>query len=231
MIEITGYLWKALQLLKAPALRPFLLIPFLINIILYTIAFIVGYVYLDQWITQTIPTGLSWLRWFIYPLFFVSFCTVGVFSFTLLANVIAAPFYAKLASKTLTLINAPVLATHEPTLREIWQAEFNRLSYVLMRTLPLLLLFVIPVVNIAAPIVWFLFSAWCVALEYFAFPLENQGILFPQQKEQLKTMKLNALSFGSFVTLGLAIPFINIIVAPVAIIAATLYTQAHTQPK
>jgi CysZ protein len=231
MIEITGYLWKALKLLKTPVLRPFLLIPFLINIILYTIAFILGYVYLDHWITQAIPAWLFWLRWLIYPLFFVSFCTVGFFSFTLLANVIAAPFYAKLAAKTLTLINAPVLATHEPTLREIWQAEFKRLSYVLMRTLPLLLLFVIPVVNIAAPIVWFLFSAWCVALEYFAFPLENQGILFPQQKEKLNTMKLSALSFGSFITLGLSIPFINVIVAPVAIIAATLYTQAHTQPK
>ena len=43
---------------------------------------------------------------------------------------------------------------------------------------------------LAAPIVWLLFSAWCVALEYFAFPLENQGVLFPQQKEQLKPNKI-----------------------------------------
>ena len=97
--------------------------------------------------------------------------------------------------------------------------------------MPILLLFIIPVINIAAPIVWLLFSAWCVALEYFAFPLENQGVLFPQQKEQLKTMKISALSFGGFVTLGLSIPLINIIVAPVAIIAATLYTHGHTPPK
>jgi CysZ protein len=148
-----------------------------------------------------------------------------------LANVIAAPFYAKLAAKTLIVINASILVTHEPNLREIWQAEFKRLSYVLSRTLPILLLFIIPVINIAAPIVWLLFSAWCVALEYFAFPLENQGVLFSQQKEQLKTMKISALSFGGFVTLGLSIPLINIIVAPVAIIAATLYTHAHTPPK
>jgi CysZ protein len=44
-------------------------------------------------------------------------------------------------------------------------------------------------------------------------------------------MKISALSFGGFVTLGLSIPLINIIVAPVAIIAATLYTHAHTPPK
>jgi CysZ protein len=231
MIEITGYLWKALQLIKTPALRPFIVMPFLINIVLYTVAFFLGYLYLDHWITQAIPEWLSWLRWLIYPLFFISFCTVGFFSFTLLANVIAAPFYAKLAAKTLIVINASILVTHEPNLREIWQAEFKRLSYVLSRTLPILLLFIIPVINIAAPIVWLLFSAWCVALEYFAFPLENQGILFPQQKEQLKTMKISALSFGGFVTLGLSIPLINIIVAPVAIIAATLYTHAHTPPK
>ena len=218
-------------MLKTPALRSFLLIPFLINIVLYTLALTLGYLYLDHWITQAIPTGLFWLRWFIYPLFFISFCTVGFFSFTLVANIVAAPFYAKLAATTLTLINAPALIIHTPTLREIWQAEFKRLSYILTRTLPLLFLFVIPVVNFVAPVAWFLFSAWCVSFEYFAFPLENQGILFSEQKEQLKTMKWSALSFGSFVTLGLSIPFINIIVAPVAIIAATLYTQAHTPPK
>jgi uncharacterized protein involved in cysteine biosynthesis len=46
MIEITGYLWKALQLIKTPALRPFIVIPFLINIVLYTVAFFLGYLYL-----------------------------------------------------------------------------------------------------------------------------------------------------------------------------------------
>ena len=231
MLEMASYLCRAWHLLKTPALRPFVLIPLLINTVLYTVALTLGYLYLDHWLTQLMPAGLFWLRWLIYPLSFMSFCVVGFFSFTLFANIIAAPFYAKLAAKTLVLIQAPVLATHEPSMREIWQAEYKRLSYTLTRAVPLLLLFTLPVINLLAPLVWFLFSAWCIALEYFAFPLENQGILFTQQKEMLQSTRWNALSFGSVVALGLSIPFLNIIVAPVAIVAATLYTQAHTLPK
>ena len=228
MINAVSHLWQGLKLLTTPALRPFILMPLAINLILYSVALVLGFLYLDNLVEQMIPLWLFWLKWLIYPLFFTSFCVIGFFTFSLLANLIAAPFYAKLAAKTLVVINAPTLATYEPSALQVWQAELKRLSYSLTRTLPLLLLFLIPVVNLIAPILWLLFSAWCVALEYFAFPQENRGVLFPQQKEQLKKMRFSALSFGGLVTLGLSIPLINIVMAPVAVIAATLYSQART---
>lgn len=228
MISIVAYLWEGLKLLTTPALRPFILMPLVINLVLYSSALILGYWYLDSWITQAIPAWLHWLSWFIYPLFFISFCLVGFFSFSLLANLIAAPFYAKLAAKTLSVIDAPPLSSPEPSAMQVWQAELHRIRYFLTRTLPLLILFLIPVVNLIAPLLWFAFSAWCVALEYFAFPLENRGVLFLQQKAQLEGMRLTALSFGGLVTLGQSLPIINIVIAPVAVIAATLYTQART---
>jgi CysZ protein len=75
------------------------------------------------------------------------------------------------------------------------------------------MLFVIPAVNLAAPFVWLLFNAWCIALEYFAFPLENKGILFDEQKKQLQTMKWSALTFGGIVMFGLSLPVLNIVIA------------------
>ncbi len=228
MINAVSYLWKGLKLLTTPALRPFILMPLAINLILYSVALVLGFLYLDNLVEQMIPPWLFLLKWLIYPLFFTSFCVIGFFTFSLLANLIAAPFYAKLAAKTLVVIHAPTLATYEPSALQVWQAELKRLSYSLTRTLPLLLLFLIPVVNLIAPILWLLFSAWCVALEYFAFPQENRGVLFSQQKEELKKMRFSALSFGGLVTLGLSIPLINIVIAPVAVIAATLYSQART---
>jgi CysZ protein len=228
MINAASYLWQGLKLLTTPALRPFILMPLAINLILYGVALVLGFLYLNNLVEHMIPLWLFWLKWLIYPLFFTSFCVIGFFTFSLLANLIAAPFYAKLAAKTLVVINAPTLATYEPSALQVWQAELKRLGYSLTRTLPLLLLFLIPVVNLIAPILWLLFSAWCVALEYFAFPQENRGVLFPQQKEQLKKMRFSALSFGGLVTLGLSIPLINIVIAPVAVIAATLYSQART---
>lgn len=229
MMTAISYLWQGMKLLISPALRPFILMPLLINLVLYSAALTLGFLYLNHLVEQMIPLWLQWLTWLIYPLFFASFCAIGFFTFSLLANLIAAPFYAKLAAKTLIVINAPpLIEIPEPSAKQVWLAEFKRLRYTMTHTLPLLILFVIPVVNLIAPLLWLGFSAWCVALEYFAYPQENRGILFPEQQTQLKKMKLSALSFGGFVTLGQALPIINIVIAPIAVIAATLHIHARS---
>ncbi|MGZ8184564.1 MAG: EI24 domain-containing protein, partial [Methylobacter sp.] len=76
---------------------------------------------------------------------------------------------------------------------------------------------------VIAPFLWALFGAWGMALEYLAYPLENEGVLFSEQKELVKSVRLGALSFGGLAVLGLTIPVLNIIVAPAAVIGATLY--------
>ncbi len=227
MINAVSYLWQGLKMLTLPALRPFVFMPLLINLVLYSVALGLGFLYLNHLVEQMIPQWLFWLKWLIYPLFFTSFCVIGFFTFSLLANLIAAPFYAKLAAKTLEVIDAPRLSTFEPSAKQVWQAELKRLRYSMTHTLPLLIVFVIPVVNLIAPVLWLGFSAWCVALEYFAYPQENRGVLFPEQQANLKTMKISALSFGGLVTLGQALPIINIVIAPAAVIAATLHVHAR----
>lgn len=222
MIRVMSDFCTALKLLTTPALRPFVLMPLLINFVLYSVALVLGYFYLNHVIAQLIPDSLHWLTWLIYPLFFVSFCVMGFFTFSMLANLIAAPFYAKLAAKTLVVIDAPELSIVEPSVFQVWSAEFQRLRYSLTRMLPLLILFLIPIVNVIAPLIWLLFSAWGVAVEYFGYPLENRGILFPQQKQQLKTMRFDALIFGGIVILGQALPIFNVLISPMAVITATL---------
>lgn len=154
MISAVSYLWQGLKLLTSPALRPFVLMPLLINLVLYSVALGLGFLYLNHLVEQLIPLWLHWLTWLIYPLFFVSFCFIGFFTFSLLANLIAAPFYAKLAAKTLEVIDAPRLSNVEPSAKQVWQAELKRLRYSMTHTLPLLILFVIPVVNLIAPLLW-----------------------------------------------------------------------------
>jgi len=78
-------------------------------------------------------------------------------------------------------------------------------------------------VNIIAPLLWGLFGAWGISMEYLAYPLENEGVLFKQQREMQKMIPVGALSFGSIVLLGLTIPIFNIIMPPVAVVSATIY--------
>ncbi len=218
-----GYFFKGLKLLVSPDLRTFLIIPVLINLVLYSVALVLGYIYIDELIARFIPSWLEWLSWILWPLFFISFFIAGFFTFTVLANLLAAPFYGKLAAKTLAVIKGQSGAIVEQPLAKVMAAEFKRVGYLATRALPLLLLFVIPGINIIAPFLWALFGAWGMALEYMAYPLENEGLLFSEQKQLLKSLRLGALSFGGITMLGLTLPLLNILVAPAAVIGATIY--------
>ncbi len=216
-------LLQGFKLLGRAELRKFLLIPILVNIILYSIAFGLGYIYISDLIASLIPGWLSWLEWIIWPLFFISFSIIGFFTFTIFANLIAAPFYSKLAAKTVDVISGQVNAVQEQPVKQVVMAEVKRMVYLLSRMLPLLILFVIPGINLFAPFLWALFGAWGMGLEYMAYPLENKGLLFSEQKEQAKARRIGVISFGGLAVLGLSIPVLNLIVAPAAVIGATVY--------
>ncbi|KAF3982072.1 MAG: sulfate transporter CysZ [Methylococcales symbiont of Hymedesmia sp. n. MRB-2018] len=220
---------QGVKLLSSPQLRKYLLIPVLINLVLYSIAFTLAYLYLSDLIDQIIPRWLSWLEWLIWPIFFISFSVIGFFSFTIFANIIASPFYSQLSVKTWELISAQQSSVKEQAVRQVILAEIKRVAYLLSRMLPLLILFIIPLINLIAPLLWGLFGAWGIALEFMAYPLENQGLLFEQQKQQARSQRWAMLSFGGIVMLGLSIPVINLIVAPVAVIAATVYHFGLTE--
>lgn len=218
-----SYLFKGLKLLTSPQLRTFLLIPILINMVLYSAALMLGYYYISDLINQFIPGWLQWLSWILWPLFFISFFIAGFFTFTILANLLAAPFYGKLSAKTLAIITGQNSASAEQPLTKVMLAEVKRAGYLLSRALPLLILSFIPGINVLAPFLWVLFGAWGMALEYMAYPLENEGVLFSEQKQLVKSIRLGALSFGGVAAMGLTIPVLNIIVAPAAVIGATIY--------
>ena len=220
-----GYLLKGLSLLTSTSLRSFILIPILINLMLYSAALTLGYYYISDLINQFIPSWLHWLSWVLWPLFFISFFIAGFFTFTVLANLLASPFYGKLSSKTVVLVSNTVAEAKEQPLPLVVSAELKRATYLLARAIPLVILSFIPGLNVLAPFLWALFGAWGMALEYCAYPLENAGVLFTEQQQLLKSVRLGALSFGGVAALAITIPVLNILIAPAAVIGATLYVN------
>jgi len=228
-VAAAGFLLQGLKLSLSPELRTFIIIPILINIVLYSGAFALGYFYVEDLINQFIPGWLQWLRWILWPLFFISFFIAGFFTFTVLANLIAAPFYGRLSAKTLAIISGQSVVSAEPPIAKVIGAELKRAGYFSTRALPLLLLSIIPGLNVLAPVLWALFGAWGMVLEYMAYPLENEGLLFAEQKQLLKSVRLGAISFGGLAVLGLTIPVFNLIVAPAAVVGATIYFNSVKQ--
>ncbi len=220
--------WRqAWLLMMRPELRKFIVVPILVNILIYSLALGMGYYYVSGWVSHFIPDSLSWLSWILWPIFFISFVVLMFFSFTLLANIMLAPFYGVISERTEALLSGEAVVVHNIPLLRSWGSECKRLWYLLKINLPLLLLSLIPGINVIVALLWMLVGAWSMALEYMAYPMDNAGILFVQQKQQLQGARLNVLFFGGIVLLGLMLPVLNFLMPVLAVICATVYWNNH----
>jgi CysZ protein len=236
-IKGARYPFIGLRWLPRPRLRRFVIVPLLINTLMFAAVIVWGAqefgIFMD-WLLSYLPTWLDWLRWLMWPLFAVATLLVMFYTFTLAANLIASPFNGLLAEQVEALIRSHVaLSSGRPLWKEIVLAplaELIKLGYFLVRALPLLVLFVIPGVNAIAPALWLVFGAWMLALQYADYPMGNHGVRFPEQRRLLGARWPLALGFGTAV-LGLTlIPVVNFLVMPAAVIGATLMWVEHFAP-
>jgi len=238
-----GYLLHGLRLLNRPGVRRFVFIPLAINTLLFSLLLwlaITQFGALIDWLLPTLPTWLpEWLlaalSWLLWLLFALSAFVVVFFSFTLLANLVAAPFNGFLAEaveRHLTGQRAP--DSDRGALAEMGLAvrgELIKIGYFASRALPILVLFLIPGLNLAAPFIWLLFGAWMLALEYADFPMGNHGLSFPEQRDKAGAKRLLMLGFGGAVALGTMVPLFNFIIMPAAVAGATALWVEQFRPR
>ncbi len=222
------YVLRGFALLRRPGLRRFIAIPLLINTLLFAAAAWWGWRLLEDHVLGGLPGWLQWLTWIIAPLFSVAILLVVFYTFTLLANLIGAPFNSLLAEKVEALQggktpegSAGLTALAGEAAKSVF-SELRKLLYLALWSLPLLLLFVIPGVNAAAPFLWFAFSAWMFTLEYIDCPMGNHGHGFGRQRALLKRHRWLAWGFGSAMLAMTLIPVLNFFAMPVGVIGATL---------
>ncbi len=234
---LTGarYLIRGFGLIMRPGLRRFVLIPLLVNIIIFSLLAWFGISQFQELIDWLLPeeSWFAFLRWLLWPLFALTMLLVIVYSFTVLANLIAAPFNSQLAEQVELILSgsSPAQASGSimknliPALR----SELVKLGYFLIRVIPLLILFAIPGVNIIAPFLWLLFNAWFLALEYADYPMANHNLDFKTQHIRLKAARLTSLGFGGSTTLLMMIPVLNFLAMPAAVAGATVYWHEQLQ--
>jgi CysZ protein len=221
------HLLRGLWLLAAPGLRHFVWIPLLVNLVLYVAALFVGIHYFSAFVNWLLPGWLGFMSWLLWPVFALTFVLIMYFTFTVVANIIGSPFYGRLAEKTLARVGGPAAPLPEQSVAKAMAGslatEFKRLGYFLTRAIPLLVLFAIPGLNLIAPFLWLAFNAWFLAMEYLAYPMELQGVEFDEQRRLAQRMRTGVFSFGGAAMLGLALPGLNVLIPPAAVVGATLY--------
>jgi CysZ protein len=218
-------------MLVDPGLRAFVLVPLIVNVLLFTTAIYLLIQKFSGWVAywlSLIPSWLSFLDWLLWP-FFALLVLIGVyFTFAIVANFIAAPFNGVLSEKVENRLRGVV------PVEEGWQAllasvpralkrEVAKLLYYLPRFLGLLLLTMIPVIGLAAPLLWFLFGAWMMAIQYCDYPMDNHRVSFTEMRRVLKQQRMTSLGFGALVSFGMLVPVVNLLVMPAAVIGATIY--------
>ena len=216
-------------LIFLPGIRRFVIIPLFINISLFSAAIYLLSQKMDAWITSLLPGWLSWLEWLIWPLFATTALLFVFYSFTLIANLIAAPFNSLLAARVEAHLSGnPV---EDSSGEKLWKlvlrsfaSEIHKMFYFLMWLIPLIILTLIPGLNLIAPFAWFIFTAWSFSLEYMDYPLSNHGLLFKQVRLYNRQHRMQALGLGSGIFIITSVPILNFFAMPVAVAGATRLT-------
>ena len=223
------FMLEGLRLIMRPGLRRFVIIPLLINIGVFAGAIWYGLSQFQDvlgWMEQQLPSWLHWLDWLLWPIFVLALLIIVFYSFTLVANFIASPFNGLLAEKAEAILTGR--SVDEPIdyaklikeLPAILSDEVKKILYALVWTIPFLILALM--VPLIGPLIWFLFTAWMLAVQYSDFPMGNHGLLFRDQRARLRQRRFTALSFGSAAAGLTMIPVLNFVVMPAAVAGATV---------
>lgn len=232
-----SYAFSGFSWILRPKIRRFVYIPLAINLLLFALAISLLTKFAEGWVGGWIGEKADWwgiFRWaydFIVPILtFILYATllfVSYFLFSSVANLLAAPFNALLSKAVEQRLAEQTIQYSEiPLGKEIWltvKSEVIKLMRFVFFAALILLLLVIPVINFVFPLVWFVFMAYALSLQYADYPLANHGYFYRQQRQLLKQKRLQRLGFGIAANLLLLIPVLNFIAMPVCVCGATVW--------
>ena len=227
---------RGTRLLNKPGIRIYVIIPLAINLLLFGALIWYGYslfVPMVEWMMSFVPGFFDFLEGFIW-LFFGTLAALTVFfSFTPVANIVAAPFNALMSEKIEIHLTGKAPSSNLSFAKMALDAigsQLRKLVYIMLWALALFLISLIPVINLIAPVLWVVFGSWLLSLEYFDYPMGNHDLVFDEEKRQLRERRGIALGFGGGVMVLTSIPIINFVTMPVAVAGATLLWVEQFQP-
>ncbi len=226
-----GYLTRGARMLSHPKLRLFVIIPLMVNILIFGSLIGIGFGYLSAMMESlllAIPDWLGFIEWILWPLIGITVSLITGYLFTAVALIIASPFNALLAEKAEELVTgrpvdaleglgAALLALPRSMLREL-----SKLLYYVPMAIFVLVVSFIPGINAVAPVLWLLLGAWMMSIQFVDYPMDNHQLSFADVKEAVRSRRLSTMGFGGLVALCTAIPIVNFFVVPAAVVGATL---------
>lgn len=219
-------------MLRQTGIRRYAWAPIIINVVMIGGLLAFSAEQFTEWtnyLMGSIPSWLSFLEWLLWPLFVLLMLIFVIFTFTMLVNIIGAPFNAILAEQLIEQLSGQ----RPPSASDNWRGvaasipkslarEFSRLAYTLPVALLIWIITFIPAVNMVSPVLWFAWGAWMMSIQYIDYPADNDKLKFKQLRQLLSANRALTLSFGAAVTLATMIPGVNLFVMPAAVCGACI---------
>tara|TARA_R110001592_G_scaffold362471_1_gene676377 strand:+ start:18499 stop:19287 length:789 start_codon:yes stop_codon:yes gene_type:complete len=232
LIKGFGYMTQGFHIILQPGFRLFLLVPLIVNILLFTLMIVWAYSLIDGWMASLLswlPEWLAFLEWLFWGAYFVVIIMTLFYGFVAAANLIGAPFYGYLAEQTEKYLRGEDISepfswkTLIAMIPRTIMRELQKILYYLPRVLGLLILGLIPGINLIVAFVWFILSAWMMAIQYIDYPADNNQMSFKDMRKYLSKHRFTSLGFGMLVFGLTLLPILNFLALPAAVCGAVAF--------
>lgn len=225
--------FRSVRVLRSnPRLIQYILIPVLINTLVFSGAVYLGLNFFGSTVVEYIPQGEAWywsiLYWFLWVVAVLLTLVLVFFTFTVVGNLLASPFNDLLSERAEEVFSGAV--NDEPfSLSRFFR---DALQTVLMEAKKMWVFVVVMILilplNLLPGLGNSIYTVLAVSLtlfflcfEYLGFVLVRKRQFFREQKNYIFARKFLMLGFSCGVMAMLAIPFFQLLCIPLAVIGAT----------
>jgi CysZ protein len=230
----TGFLYpfRAGKFIKAhPRLLKYIIVPFLINVVIFSGAVYWGLSFFNSIVVHYIPQGDAWywaiLSYFLWTLAILVTMVLVFFGFTVIGAIIASPFNDILSEKTEELLTG--ISNEEPFVFKVFLSdamqtladESKKIIIFVLLMLFLLPLNLLPGGALPYSALSILLTVFFLVVEYTGYVFSRKHQTFRDQKRFVFSHKFMMLGFGTGIMGVLAIPFLQFFCIPLGVVGAT----------
>lgn len=217
---------------RHPRLLQYIVIPLLINALVFSAAVYFGLDFFAGTVAAQLPQGDAWywavLYWLLWLVAALLTAVLVFFSFTVVGNLLASPFNELLSERTEEVLSGSI--SEQPFalgrfLREAWLAVLmeGKKMWVFVAVMLLILpLNLLPVIgNALYALLATGLTLFFLCFEYLGFVMVRKGRFFSAQKQYILARKFLMLGYACGVMTLLAIPFLQLLCIPLAVVGVT----------
>jgi CysZ protein len=227
------YPFRAFRFIKRhPRLYKYILIPFTINLSVFSLTIYYGLGFFFDLVSKYIPQGDAWY-WFLlnYLLMAIAILVSLVlvfFTFTVIGSLIASPFNDILSERTEELLTGQtmdepfVLKTFLEDSGRVLVTESKKISLFLAGMLLLLFLNILPIIgSLLYSVLSVTWTVFFLVIEYTGYVFSRKKLVFKEQRHIIYQDFSLMAGFGLGVFCILAIPFLQFLCIPLGVVGAT----------